>query len=184
MKPLAVSEALKKLTIVREKFRGTIVRDYEPKAKDCLTCGEQGVCCTDAHFVNVRVTSLEAEAISDALSKLPESQIARVAERCSSALEWIDAAERSGNEVPTYPCPLFEPGTGCLVHTAAKPLPCINHACYESAADLPPDELLESAEREVALLNNRTYGFGWTLKEIPLWLKRSGGTTSDESAED
>ena len=183
MKPLAVSKALKKLTVVREKFRGNIVRDHEPKAKDCLTCEVQGVCCTDEHFVNIRVTTIEGEAIGRAVEALPTTLRLNVFERTRKAVGKLREARMSGNDGAGYSCPLFEPGIGCLVHSAAKPLPCINHACYESPEDLPPDELLESAEREVALLNNRVYGFGWTLEEIPLWLDRPAHSKSDKTSE-
>lgn len=167
MKPLAISNALRKLAMVREDFRATIVGKYEPNAKDCSACEVQGVCCTDEHFVNVRVTSLDGEAIGRAVRALPEPIRSRVAERNESALLSLAMTDSA-----LYSCPLFEAGTGCLVHREAKPLPCINHACYESKKDLPPDELLEAAEREVAMLNNRTYGFGWTLEAIPFWLRR------------
>lgn len=174
MKPLAISNALKKLAEIRESFRRTIVRGYEQNARDCSSCETQGVCCTDEHFVNVRVTSLEGEAIGRAVSALPEGIRTRVIERNQRVLSSIDT---SGSDL--YSCPLFEPGIGCLVHREAKPLPCINHACYDSKEDLPPAELLDAAERQVAVLNNRTYGFGWTLEVIPFWLKRLAAGDQD-----
>ena len=179
MKPLSVSDALRKLARVRESFRGMINLNFEPKAKNCLTCEEQGVCCTDEHFVNVRVTSLEGDAIARAVRDLPEALRQRVFERNGRVARRIQNLRMSGSEDPGYSCPLFEPGLGCLVHSTAKPLPCIAHACYESRDDLPPEELLEKAEREVALLNNRAYGFGWTLREIPFWLAGLHAGTSD-----
>jgi hypothetical protein len=68
----------------------------------------------------------------------------------------------------TYACPLFEKGIGCLVHSEAKPLPCIQHACYENEKDLPPDELLAEQEGLVDALNRRVYGQASTLTPLPL----------------
>ena len=61
---------------------------------------------------------------------------------------------------------------GCVVHKRGKPAPCINHACYESESDLPPDRLLEEAEKEVSRLNDRVYGNAWNWLPIPVWLEK------------
>lgn len=169
MKTLTRSKALQGLENLRSKFREE-VSAFEKKAKDCLTCDERGVCCTDAHFVNVHVTRLEAEAMEAELEKLPARLAARVRKRIADAIRAYDlkADERSFER--TYSCPLFEPGLGCLVHSGPKPLPCIHHACYESVADLPPDELLEAAASNVERLNSRTYGNAWSWLPIPLAL--------------
>jgi hypothetical protein len=54
------------------------------------------------------------------------------------------------------------------VHDAAKPLPCIAHACYERREDLPPDELLTEREIRIAELNRRVYGRTEAPLPIPL----------------
>ncbi|MBL0239589.1 MAG: hypothetical protein IPQ00_03285 [Chloracidobacterium sp.] len=76
--------------------------------------------------------------------------------------------------------------TGCLVHLRAKPLPCIQLACYESAADLPPDELLDQAEAAVDDLNRRTFAHRQPLLAIPTALERfaSSGELLDLAADD
>ena len=71
----------------------------------------------------------------------------------------------------TYACPLFEKGIGCLVHQTAKPVPCIMHACYESPADLPPDEMQTRAESQIESLNARVYGRSMPLLPLPLALR-------------
>ena len=53
-------------------------------------------------------------------------------------------------------------------------MPCIQHACYENAADLPPDELLDAAEAEVDRLNRGTYRSPQPFLPIPLAVKRFG----------
>ena len=54
MRPLSRTQALDKLSAIRENFRSLIKEDYEFRAKDCGTCETKGACCLDAHFVKLR----------------------------------------------------------------------------------------------------------------------------------
>jgi hypothetical protein len=165
MKPLSETKALSKLDEIRNEFRGVILRDYEQRAKSCAACETPGACCLDEHFVNVRITRLEAVAIDERLNVWVEDERSKVLSRVEKSIEKfsLDRGERS----KTYACPLFEKGVGCLVHDTAKPLPCIAHACYERKEDLPPDGLLTEREMEVEKLNRRVYGTT-TFLPIPL----------------
>ncbi len=149
---------------IRSGFRDEVQRDYEHRAKPCSTCQTPGACCLDAHFVNVRITKLEAVAIRNELEKLSEKLKTKVDSRIAKL--------QNEPYVERYSCPLFENGIGCLVHDTAKPLPCIAHACYERREDLPPDELLETREAEIDKLNRRVYG-KTTFLPIPIAISRS-----------
>jgi len=140
--------AIEKLAKVREEFREEIAVRFEHRAKPCSSCDTPGACCLDEHFVNVRVSRLEAAAIKNAVTSLD----AEVRTEIFSRLATVDA------RAEFYVCPLYQPGAGCLVHDTAKPLPCIAHACYERKEDLPPDELLSKREIEIDDLNQRVYG--------------------------
>ncbi|QQS39976.1 MAG: hypothetical protein IPM63_11425 [Acidobacteriota bacterium] len=166
MKTLPVSQALLRLARIRDGLRMVVTRDYEPRAKDCGTCEVRGACCTDEHFVNVRVTRLETEAIRRAIESFPAPVRSRVAKRAAKA------AEKLGNSGGSFSCPLYEKESGCLVHKTAKPLPCIHHACYERREDLPPDSLLEEAEKQVVRLNSLVYGNAWNSDPIPIAITR------------
>ena len=159
MKPLSETKALSNLSEIRNEFRSEIQRGYEHHAKPCSTCETPGACCLDAHFVNVRITRLEAAAIRNELNELPVDLQAKVHSRVAEPL--------NGPSSEKYSCPLFEKGIGCLVHNTAKPLPCIAHACYERKEDLPPDALLAERQAEIERLNRRVYG-RTTLLPIPL----------------
>lgn len=134
-----------------------IAGEYEHRAKDCAVCETPGACCLDEHFVNVHVSRLEAVAIGKSIVDLPEQTQKAVRERTALTIKQYKLDEAIDTRTATYACPLFEKGTGCLVHDTAKPLPCIMHACYSSSADLPPDELLDGAEIAVSKLNTQTY---------------------------
>ena len=163
MKPLAESKAIDKLAVIRDGFRENI-SSYEKRAAPCASCKSPGACCLDEHFVNVRITKLEAVAIRKEIEKLSEEQQAKVAARIAALQDHLLAEK--------YACPLFERGIGCLVHDTAKPLPCIAHACYERKEDLPPDEILAKREIEIERLNRGVYG-RTTLLPIPMALRRS-----------
>lgn len=150
MKLLSESTGMDRLARIREEFRREIATRFEHRAKPCSSCETPGACCLDEHFVNVRVSRLEAAAIRKAVSDVDEelrSAVSRRLERIEPGAEF-------------YSCPLYQPGIGCMVHDTAKPLPCIAHACYERPEDLPPDELLSEREVEVDRLNERVYGRG------------------------
>ncbi len=172
MKFLAESRGIQRLNEMRTRFAEDIRGSYEHRAKPCSTCETPGICCRDEHFVNVRVTRLEAAAIVRRLDELPGSVRDAAVARAAAAAEKYGLDGSDDTAMKTYACPLFEKGTGCLVHDAAKPLPCIAHACYEREADLPPDELLEEREAMVAELNRRVYGSALTLP-IPVAIARS-----------
>ena len=158
MKLMGEQRALERLREVRDEFRGQISDDYEFRARSCATCPTKGACCVDEHFVNVHVSRLEAVAIKRSLDKLPKSRRSEIKLRIDAAIAKYDLSVEGNTFSKTYACPLFETGTGCLVHGTAKPLPCIAHACYENAADLPPEHLLAAREQQVDDLNVRTYG--------------------------
>ena len=157
MRPIGRQRAFEKLAAIRSDFRSEIAAKYEHRAKSCLSCETPGACCLDAHFVNVRITQLEAEAIARVLDELPTDMIEAVRKRTADSIKIYKLDEVLKTETATYACPLFEKGIGCLVHETAKPLPCIAHACYDSQDDLPPDDLLDEAESAIYHLNVRTY---------------------------
>ncbi len=170
-KLISQNGALERLGVLRQRFRAQIAEGYEHRAKSCATCKTPGDCCLDAHFVNVHISRLEAVAIGKILERLPARLQEKVADRTEQAVIKY-ALDREGDTyAKTYACPLYEKQIGCLVHLDGKPLPCIQHACYESRSDLPPDELLTKAEAEVDALNRRTYGTSRPLLPIPLALR-------------
>jgi hypothetical protein len=172
MKTLSESAGLEKLGEIRERFRRRISDGYEHNALSCVECSTPGACCLDAHFVNVRISRLEAVAIKRKLKSFPNEKYAAIAERMDGAVSdfRLDADPDAG--LKTYACPLYERGSGCLVHDGGKPLPCIHHACYERENDLPPDELLSDAELAVERVNRRVYGRSLPLLPLPVAIKR------------
>lgn len=174
MKTLTEKQALVKLSRLKEDYRRVIREGYETRAKDCRTCKTQGACCLDAHFVNVHITRLEAAAVRRVLEEdLDQNTRRKVYRRAADAVERYGLEEEKGGDPfsKTYACPLFEPGAGCLVHQKAKPAPCIQHACYENKADLPPDRLLTRTETRIERLNTRVYANAWNWLPLPVWLK-------------
>lgn len=167
MKFITIENALQQLVAIRERFRGRI-SEYEQRAEPCSQCISPGQCCLDAHFVNVRVSRLEGEAIRNAIADLPSDLQMAVRERTVETIIRYKLDEALDTATSTYACPLFDKGSGCLVHDTAKPLPCVAHACYDREADLPPDMLLDEAELTIDALNRRTYGTAAPLTPIPL----------------
>jgi len=162
MKLLSEQKALERLAKIKADFKTEIASTYEHRAKSCLTCETQGACCLDAHFVNVHISRLEAVAITGAIQDLPKEEQETIYARIEAAIETYDlnSGTTSGedNFSRTYACPMFEKGVGCTIHNIGKPVPCITHACYENANDLPPDELQHRQESIIDDLNLRTYG--------------------------
>lgn len=148
MKPISETAGIEKLGRIREEFAREVRLGYEHKARSCSTCETPGACCLDEHFVNVRISRLEAAAIRSSIEALDRTIRAEIDSRLAAI---PDTAE-------FYACPLYQAGVGCLVHATAKPLPCIAHACYERKEDLPPAELLDEREVEIDRLNRRVYG--------------------------
>jgi hypothetical protein len=171
VKFLSESKALVLLEKVKSEYRSVIQNNYEPKAKNCLTCEVQGACCTDAHFVNVHITRLEATAIRQTLRELSETKQREIYARIEETVKKYNLENSGDTFAQTFACPLFEKGVGCLVHKTAKPAPCIQHACYENPEDLPPDELQTENENAVERLNTKTYGRNWSWLPLPIWLR-------------
>lgn len=173
MKFLSESESLKRLKNVKADYQKQIQTEYESNAKNCLTCDVQGSCCTDAHFVNVHITRLEAVAIREILSELKEEKRREIFKRVAETVEKYHLENSTDSFAQTFACPLFEKGIGCLVHNGgAKPAPCIQHACYENRADLPPDEIQTKNENLIECLNDKTYGRNWSWLPLPVWLAK------------
>ena len=174
MKKISEKQGLRQLHRLKTDYRDRIKTDYEDAAKDCITCETKGACCLDAHFVNVHISRLEAAAIRMVLSRLPVNTQAETYRRIDEAIVKYNLTDKGDTFSQTYACPLFEKGIGCLVHEEGKPLPCIQHACYENQEDLPPDELLDVQEGLVDRLNWRTYGTLTQWLPLPVAIKSSG----------
>ncbi|HMQ03791.1 MAG TPA: hypothetical protein PKD26_07735 [Pyrinomonadaceae bacterium] len=165
MRHISETKAIGLLSKIRSRF-SSVIRKYEKLAKKCEDCLTPGACCLDQHFVNVRITRIEAEAILREIDSLDGERKRAVMARTRRAIRDFGLENVSEDSVRSYACPLFEKEVGCLVHAAAKPLPCIAHACYERKVDLPPETLLIEAETEIAKLNTLTYGH--TQLPVPL----------------
>ena len=169
MKTPSQTKALIKLQELKTAYQKHIRENFEHKAKDCLSCPTQGACCTDAHFVNVHITRLEAVAIRQTLGKLGEKRAREVLYRVAKTIE--DYNLTAGDTfAQKFACPLFEKGTGCLVHFEGKPAPCIAHACYENREDLPPDEIQTEVENRIERLNRMVYRQNPRWLPLPVWL--------------
>lgn len=163
MKTLSEKQALIKLRTLKNDFRNRIKQNYEHRAKDCGTCETKGACCVDAHFVNVHITKLEAVLIKEELAKFAPEKQKNIEKRISETVEKYNLSAEGDTFAQTFACPLFEQNVGCLIHEV-KPIPCVQHACYERAEDLPPDELQQTAEVKTERLNEQTY------KQFANWL--------------
>jgi hypothetical protein len=163
MKTLSEKQALIKLRTLKNDFRAEIKQNYEHRAKDCGTCETKGACCLDAHFVNVHITRLETVLIKEELEKLAPKKRKEIYKRIDETVEKYGLNSRGDTFAKTFACPLFEKNIGCLIHEV-KPIPCIQHACYERKEDLPPDELQTNAEEKIERLNEQTY------KQFSHWL--------------
>ena len=131
------------------------------------------MCCTDAHFVNVNITRLEAVAIRETIRRtlrLTDDERRAVYSRARAAVARYGLTASGDTFARTFACPLFVRGVGCLVHRRAKPAPCIQHACYKDWADVPPLSSQWREERRVEQLNAGVYGAAWAWLPLPLWL--------------
>lgn len=153
---LSEKQALIKLRTLKNEFRDQLKQNYEHRAKSCETCETKGACCLDEHFVNVHITKLEAVLIKEELEKFPLEKQKKIAERIEKTIKTYELSAEGDTFQQTFACPLFEQNIGCLIHSV-KPIPCIQHACYERKEDLPPDELQQNAEENVEKLNEQTY---------------------------
>lgn len=173
MRKLSEAEALARLRREKAAFQSHVKTTYEHAARSCRECPTPGVCCTDAHFVNVHITRLEAVAIRETLERTPRLDAAgrrAVYERARRAVERYGLRASGDTFAQTFACPLFAPGVGCLVHARAKPAPCTEHACYDRWEDVPPASLQWRVERRVERLNTELYGAAWAWLPLPLWL--------------
>jgi hypothetical protein len=165
---LSEKNGLERLREIKDRYRTAISISYEHNARSCALCPTPGACCLDEHFVNVRISRLEAMAIRRVLEALPEEHRGQVYRRVDMAIETYGLDAGADPFEATFACPLFEKGVGCLVHSSAKPLPCIHHACYEREEDVPPDELLDEAQLAVDRLNRRAFGRGLPILPLPV----------------
>lgn len=173
MSRLSEQEALARLQRVKAAYQTFIKLNYERAAEDCAVCPTRGVCCTDAHFVNVHITRLEAVAMRETLERTPRLTSAEkraVYAHARAAVKRYHLQATGETFKQTYACPLYSPAQGCLVHRRAKPAPCIQHACYENWEDLPPARLQTRTEHRVEQLNTEIYGAAWAWLPTPLWL--------------
>jgi hypothetical protein len=173
MRRLTEAEAVARLKRGKAAFQTHVKLNFEHRALDCRACPTPGVCCTDAHFVNVHVTRLEAVALRDTLALTPRLDAAgrrAVYARARGAVALYGLGAAGDTLAQTFSCPLFVKGAGCLVHQRAKPAPCMQHACYEDWADVPPLDNQWREERRVERLNDETYGAAWDWLPLPVWL--------------
>ena len=173
---LSRERALARLRDLKFAFRDYVDSQFGFRAKDCGTC--QTPCCADAEFVNVNITRLEGEAILRVLgdtARFSAKDRVRILDRAARTVETLGLESAIDTFATTYACPLFEPGTGCLVHSEAKPAPCIHHGCYEAPEHLPDEASRIEVERTVAELNREVYGADesqWGYLTIPVWMTR------------
>lgn len=182
---LTRDRALVQLRRLKDRFSAYIASRYASKAKDCGACSTP--CCADAEFVNVNITRLEGEAIMRTLRLSPRvtpERRERVLADARRAVEIYGLDRATDTFETTYACPLYEPGTGCLVHYKAKPAPCTQHGCYDDWRDLPDELELLRTERRVAHLNRAVYAGEdesfWGFRTIPAWI----AALADEGVED
>ena len=173
MRTLSEPDALARLQRLKAAYQTHVKLNFEPAARDCRTCPTAGVCCTDAHFVNVHVTRLEAVALRETIRRTPrltDDERRAVYARAREAVARYGLRAGGDTYAQTFSCPLYVPRAGCLVHRRAKPAPCIQHACYDSWEDVPPVGLQWRTESRVERLNEQVYGAEWGWLPLPLWL--------------
>jgi hypothetical protein len=173
MRKLKEAEAVARLKRGKVRFQTHVKLNYEYRALSCRACPTPGVCCTDAHFVNVHITRLEAVAIRDTLARTPRLSVEErraVYVRAHEAVGRYGLTPAGDTLAQTFSCPLFSKGVGCLVHQRAKPAPCVQHACYEDWADVPPLDGQWREEGRIERLNTEVYGTAWEWLPLPVWL--------------
>src|SRR3712207_9445631 len=110
MKKLSEASALARLQREKAAFQSHIKLTYEPAARSCRACPTPGACCTDAHFVNVHITRLEAVAVRDTLARTPrlgEDERRSVYVRAREAVGRYGLAPPGDTFARTFSCPLF-----------------------------------------------------------------------------
>src|SRR5436309_10244655 len=119
MRKLSEAEALARLQRSKAAFQTHVKLNFEHRALDCRACPTRGVCCTDAHFVNVNITRLEAVAIRETIARTPrlnEKRRRAIYERARAVVKRYGLSATGDTFAQTYSCPLYEPSVGCLVH--------------------------------------------------------------------
>ena len=172
MNEICEEEALSELIRIKAAYQRFIRDNFETSAQNCQTCPTFGVCCTDAQFVNVHITPLEAVAIKNALEqKLTEKEKQKLFSKIAETIEKYDLNQKGDTFEQTFACPLFTTQNGCLVHeSGTKPTACIQHACYQQQEDLPPQCLQDYTEKRIEKLNYEAYGHDWRWLPLPLQL--------------
>jgi hypothetical protein len=173
MRKLSEAEALARLQRGKAAFQTHVKLNFEHRARDCRACPTPGVCCTDAHFVNVHITRLEAVAVRETLARTPrlsEDERRAVYLRAREAVGRYGLTPNGDTLAQTFSCPLFVKAVGCLVHQRAKPAPCVQHACYEDWEDVPPLAAQWREEGRIERLNTEVYGAAWEWLPLPVWL--------------
>ena len=186
MRKLSERAALARLQREKAAYQSHVRLNFERAARDCRACPTPGVCCTDAHFVNVHITRLEAVAVRDTVARTPrlaDEDRRAVFRRARAAVSRYNLRAAGDTYAQTFACPLFAPGAGCLVHARAKPAPCVQHACYDDWEDVPPASLQWRAESRVERLNEQAYGAAWAWLPLPLWLTLVDPYDGDSGAE-
>jgi hypothetical protein len=164
-----IADRIQNLKSIKSSYKTFIEENFEFNAKSCITCETQGICCTDAHFVNVHITQLEAIAILEKLKT--EAKFDVVSNRIKQTIAEYSLSDIGDTFAQTFSCPLFEKGIGCIIHGDTKPIPCISHACYENKEDLPPQFLQDRIEAKIENLNVETFGENKWLP-LPIWLEK------------
>src|SRR5947208_12954870 len=119
MQQLSEAAALARLQREKRAYQSHIKLTFEPAARDCRACPTPGVCCTDAHFVNVNITRLEAVAIRETIRRTPrltEDERRAVYSRARETVARYGLTASGDTFARTFACPLFVRGVGCLVH--------------------------------------------------------------------
>lgn len=112
MKKLSETNALRNLQKLKNDYREFIRDNYEHQAADCQTCPTKGACCLDAHFVNVRISKLEAVAISKNLKELNVEKQKEIRRRIAQTVDKYDLKSGGDTFDKTFACPLFEKDAG------------------------------------------------------------------------
>ncbi len=124
MRKLTEAEGVARPKRDKAAFQTHIKLNYEHRAVDCRACPTPGACCTDAHFVNVHITRLEAVAIRDTLERTPrlnDDERRAVYIRAREAVRRYGLAAAADTFALTYACPLYAAGAGCLAEAPGHP---------------------------------------------------------------
>src|ERR1700760_4520714 len=110
MRKISETQALARLQQSKAAFQSHVKLKFERRAIDCRVCPTPGVCCTDAHFVNVNITRLEAVAIRETIRRTPrltDEERRAVYNRAREAVARYGLSASGDTFARTYSCPLF-----------------------------------------------------------------------------